>query len=327
MEKEINQREDNNSKGIRYLFALLLVIVVASGIAVYLSRSAQVASLSGQSGDKDRAFEGGTFEASGVVSVPGAGGILFVDDGKAGEVQWMQLDANGNQMGAIRPVRLGVDIQDLEGITTDGRYFYVVSSQAKKGSDRHGIVRFTFDPESRSAGGVETLSDLKRYLVENVGQLKDMADRKAKDDGLNIEGLAWDPRGERLLLGLRSPVVDGQAVVVAMKLRDPRGPFSYENISAAETEVIRLPLGGLGIRSIEFDDRSKAFRIIAGATESQDRADFKLWEWNGDAGRPALKEAARFGGKLKPEGITRASAGGNEFIFVVFDNSRYMRME
>jgi hypothetical protein len=118
--------------------------------------------------------------------------------------------------------------------------------------------------------------------------------------------------------------VDGQAVVIAMKLRDPRGPFSYENLSAADTEVIRLPIGGMGIRSIEFDDRSKAFRIIAGATESQDRGDFKLWEWNGDAGSPALRETARFGGKQKPEGITRASVGGKDFTFVVF---RYMRME
>jgi len=327
MRKEINDRGARRFGGARYLFALLLIIVAASGIAVYLSRAPRVRTMAGEARGKDRAFDGGTFEASDVTGVPGAGGVLFVDDSRPGEVFWMRLDRNGEQNGPIKPVKLGVDIQDLEGITGDGRYFYAVSSQSRKGSDRFGMVRFTFDPESGIAGSVEVLGDLKRYLVENVSELGGAGDRKGKDDGLNIEGLAWDPGRERLLLGLRSPLANGEALVIAMKPRDPRGPLSYENIGAAGTEVIRLPLGGLGIRSIQFDDRSKTFKVIAGATESQEKTDFILWDWNGDSGSPGLREEARFGRRLKPEGITRASVGDSDFTFVVFDNSRYMKMD
>ncbi len=327
MERNINQNKNNNSKGIRYLFALLAVVIAASGIAVYLSGTTSVSSRAEEVRGKDRAFEGGTFEASGVASVPGADGILFVDDGKPGEVFWMQLDANGNQAGSIKPVKLRVDIQDLEDITTDGRYFYVVSSQSKKGSEKYGIVRFRFDPRTQTAEGAETLGDMKKYLVEKVGELAGLSDRKGKDDGLNIEGIAWDAGRERLLLGLRSPVVGENALVIALKMRDPRGPLSYENLVAAETEVIRLSLGGLGIRSIEFDGSSKRFRIIAGATETQKRTDFALWEWDPAAGASALRKVAQFDPKLKPEGITRASVGDSQFTFVVFDNSRYMKME
>jgi len=94
-----------------------------------------------------------------------------------------------------------------------------------------------------------------------------MASVKAKDDGLNIEGLAWDHTQGQLLLGLRSPVVDGNALLVPLRLRDPRGPFSYDNLEVKE--AIRLPLGGFGIRSVEYDPQQKVFYIIAGATETQ----------------------------------------------------------
>jgi hypothetical protein len=40
-------------------------------------------------------FQGGAFEASDVISVPGADGALFVDDNRPDEVFWMRLDQDG----------------------------------------------------------------------------------------------------------------------------------------------------------------------------------------------------------------------------------------
>ena len=40
-------------------------------------------------------FHGGTFEASGVIDVPDRNAVLFVDDGRQGEVFWLQLDESG----------------------------------------------------------------------------------------------------------------------------------------------------------------------------------------------------------------------------------------
>jgi hypothetical protein len=87
-----------------------------------------------------------------------------------------------------------------------------------------------------------------------------------------------------------------------------------------------LPSAGQGIRSIEYDDRSKLFRIISGATESQKKGDFRLWEWNGAAEQSAPRQVATFDPQMKPEGVTRATAGNRDFIFVVFDTNGYMRM-
>lgn len=267
-------------------------------------------------------FVGGEFDASGVAAVPGTDGVLFVDNRREGQVLWMGLDQNGMQVGAIKAIGLGVSIQDPESITTDGTYFYVASSQSNhKASDSEGLVRFMFDPRTQSVKGVEAISGLKEFLLDNVAELDDEGDKKGKKGGLNIEGLAWDPRQSRLLLGLRSPIIDGDALVVPLKLRDPQGAFTKDNLKVEG--AMRLPLGGGGIRDIAFDGRASFFRIISGAAEDQDQTDFSLWEWNGSEQQPALRETNRFDESLKPEGVARVTVANRDFIFIVFDASGY----
>lgn len=274
---------------------------------------------------KDKtAFEGGKFEPSGVAAVTGTDGVLFVDNGREGQVFWMSLDRNGRQVGAIKAVGLGVGIEDLEGVTTDGTYFYVVSSQSRpKAIAKEGLVRFKFDAKTQSVAAVESISGLKTFLVENVAELRGDGERKGKDGGLNIEGLAWDARRGRLLLGLRSPIVDGHALLVPLKLRDPRGAFAVGNLEVEGSKAIRLPLGGVGVRGIEYDGRANIFRIISGAAEDQEQTDFGLWEWNGDEQQPAPRETHRFDEDLKPEGVARVTAGGRDFVLIVFDAGGY----
>lgn len=273
-------------------------------------------------------FGGGKFDASGVVDVPGTAGILFVDNGREGQVFWMELDQKGKQVGSINGLNLGVNIEDLEGITTDGTSFYVVSSQSRpKAIATGGLVRFKFDNRSNSIKDAESITGLKKFLVENVAELRQSGETTGKDGGLNIEGVAWDSGRNRLLLGLRSPIVDGNALVVPLRLRDRRGPFSLDNLEVENSKAIRLPLGGVGIRSIEYDARAKVFRIISGAAENQDQTDFVLWEWNGDEQKPMIQETKKFEGSLKPEGVARVTVGSRNFLIIVFDASGYTIME
>lgn len=273
-------------------------------------------------------FADGTFEASGVAEVAGANGVLFVDDGRPGQVFWMSLDESGKQVGSIKAIGLDVEIQDLEGATTDGTHFYVVSSQSKpKAAEKSGLVRFKFNANTQRVEAVESIGELKSFLIENVSELRDMGDVKAKQGGVNIEGIAWDPQGNRLLLGLRSPVIDGQAILIPLRLRDPRGAFSLDNLEVVNSRAIKLPLGGVGIRSIEYDGRANVFRIISGSAEDQDQTDFGLWEWNGDEARPATRELNKFDRRLKPEGVVRMTIGKHDFTLVVFDASGYTIMD
>jgi pSer/pThr/pTyr-binding forkhead associated (FHA) protein len=279
-------------------------------------------------------FSGGSFEASGVAEIPGTDGVLFVDDNKSGRVLWMQVDSSGKQKGQIKEIDLGVLVEDPEGITFDGNYFYVCGSQSDpKAGEGNSLVRFVFDPASGALrGSAEKISDLRHFLVDNVPELKGLGDKKGADGGLNIEGIAWDPNPDRarLLLGLRSPVPGDVALIVPIKLRDVRAPFTVDNLQLGGS-TIKLLLGGLGIRDIQYDGRLKSFLIIAGAPEHGAKEDFTLWEWNGDpdqskAESEPRKEATLDRG-MKPEGVTHIGPGNGGFIFIVGDADIYLKLD
>lgn len=146
---------------------------------------------------------------------------------------------------------------------------------------------------------------------------------KGKDGGINIEGLSWDPLNKRLLAGLRSPIVDGHALVIPLRLRNPGGAFSIDNLEVENSKAIRLPLGGAGIRGIEYDKLTNAYQIISGAAENQEQTDFSIWEWNGDAQQAIVRETNKFDKSLKPEGVARVTVGEKHFTLVVFDAGGY----
>ncbi|HET9453019.1 MAG TPA: DUF3616 domain-containing protein [Gemmatimonadaceae bacterium] len=264
---------------------------------------------------------GGRFEASGVAHVPGSNLVLFVDDGRPRELFAMELTAAGAQAGGARPVALGAHVTDMEGITFDGRHFYVVGSQSKRtGFEGDGLVRFTFDAATGRVAAVERIQGLKAWLAENVAELRGTA-RRIGDHVLNIEAIAWDPARRRLLLGLRAPVVDGQALVIPIALADTSGPFTRENLRV-DGPTLRVALGGAGIRSLEYDSAAGAFALLSGASLDSENIDFRLMQWDGASGS-AVRELATFDRRLKPEGITRADTAGAGVRVLVFDVGRF----
>jgi len=271
-----------------------------------------------------RPIAGGKFEASGVIGVPGTNGALFVDDGQTKKIFWMELAGDGTQKGTAVEVPLpAVDVVDFEGMTTDGKYFYAVGSQSKNvGFDGDGLIRFTFDPATRQVGRVESIRALKRFLSKHVPELQGV-EQRIGDDVLNIEGLAWDPNENRLMLGLRAPVAGADALVIPIKLRDADGPFTGDNLVVDGKGAIRLPLGGAGLRSLEFDPISNSFLLFTGAALNDENAEFRLLEWSGRAGAAAPREISRYSRKLKPEGITRVQVAGRDAMLVVFDVGSY----
>ncbi|HSB12204.1 MAG TPA: DUF3616 domain-containing protein [Blastocatellia bacterium] len=278
-------------------------------------------------------FNGGSFEASAAAFVPGANGVLFVDDNKQSDVFWMQLDESGKQIGSVKPIPLNSEVEDPEGITFDGTFFYVLGSQSKpNGGDRNALVRFAFDPATQTVQKAERLTNLRDFLINSVPELKGEGEAKGSEGGLNIEGIAWDFKRGRWLLGLRSPLGKGdQALIVAIKLRNPTGPFSTENLQLAEPHPIALPLAGLGIRDIQYDPELNLFLIISGAPEHHEKSEFTLWEWDGSTDQPpaetALRKVSDLDPKLKPEGLTHVDIGGRKFVLVVGDASGYFKLD
>ena len=260
---------------------------------------------------------GGPFEASDVVVPSGGKGMLFVDDARADAVFWMELAADGSPKSAPVRIPLGVSVVDPEGLTTDSRYVYVVGSQSRgKLSSGAGLVRFRFDAARGAAEGAEAIEGLGAILAAGVPQLLESGGKKKSE--LNIEGIAWDAKGGRLLLGLRAPLDHGQAILVPLRLRSAGGPFAAANL--AVEAPIHVDLGGAGVRAIEAD-ADGGFWIVAGGSIGNPIPS-RIVRWDGSA--PAGRVVATLPAKLKAEGIARVSVGGKTVSLVLCDTSQYV---
>lgn len=152
-------------------------------------------------------------------------------------------------------------------------------------------------------------SRLDRYRLKDAEQLP-----PKKDGGLNIEGLSITPSGE-LLIGFRSPIVDGKALLVP--LNNPRE--LVEGAQAILGNPIELDLGGLGIRSVEYWETQNQYIIVAGAVDGSDR--FALYQWSGLDEPPQQIEGTAFPSDFRPEAVLFYPQRPNYFQLLSDDGS------
>jgi len=94
---------------------------------------------------------------------------------------------------------------------------------------------------------------------------------------LNIEGLSATPEGH-LLIGFRNPVPEGKALIIPMLNPNEVVQGQRANLGSA----IRLDLGGLGIRDMEYFEGT--YIIIAGSIGGGSH--FQLYSWAGGQALP-----------------------------------------
>jgi uncharacterized protein DUF3616 len=272
-------------------------------------------------------------EASGVAWVEGTDYVILADDDRPGQILLMRLDESGRQSGSLIHLDLGASALDPEGLTFGAGYFYLVGSQSDPSAGRqNACLRFAFDKSSnRIRGRTEAITDLRSFLLREVPELKEIGDKPGSKDGLNIEGISWDPVNKRLLLGLRSPLSKDRALIVPLKFKDSLGPFAIENLELPDPHLIRLNLGGHGIRDLSYNSQLKTFLILSGATELRSKTAFGLWEWNGDYDQSTAEAHPRHETALdkhaKPEGVTQVTIGGRSFVFIVGDSGQYLKID
>ena len=127
---------------------------------------------------------------------------------------------------------------------------------------------------------------------------------------LNIEGLATMPGGG-LLLGFRNPIPGGRALL--LPLRNPEALIRGQ--SASFGEAVQIDLGGLGVRSLGYENGR--YLIIAGASGPGGKS--RLYSWPGPGAEPTLIESVDFSG-LNPEGMAFETVDGHREFFVLSDD-------
>lgn len=142
-----------------------------------------------------------------------------------------------------------------------------------------------------------------------------------KEGGLSIEGLANTSSSGELLIGLRSPLIDGKALIIQLS-------NAAEVLDSGETprfgQPLLLDLAGCGIRSIEFWPERQRFVVLAGP--AGDNGDFGLYWWTGAAApQPEHIDAVRFSLMKLGEGVSPEAVfieARSEILYVLFDEGR-----
>ncbi|MGE0225004.1 MAG: DUF3616 domain-containing protein [Acetobacteraceae bacterium] len=256
------------------------------------------------------------------------------------------------KLGKVFHLPPGSDEVDLEGLSLDGDHLWIIGSHSwtrrkltqpqpakaadsdkslKPGAIRPRPSRQLLGRMKLSTNGSLAIADNGRFPslpFEGPGSLRallgkdeligDFVKLPDKENGLDIEGIAAS--GDRVMLGLRGPVLDGEyAVVVELHLEgDDR--LRARRIGADKRRYRRhfVPLGGCGIRSLFLDGMDLV--MIAGPTMNLSGPFFcKVWRNAMDGDQDGVVSADRLtdGPSItaadgeRPEAITRIAVPGH----------------
>jgi Protein of unknown function (DUF3616) len=215
-------------------------------------------------------------------------------------------------------------LDDLEGLTLDRAGFvYGVTSHSRdddgdEKKSREKLVRFRVEGkrvvDPKVVVGLKQALTMRHAVLAAAAQVRDVK----TSGGLNIEALEISPDQKRLLIGFRSPLRDGRALIAIVE--NPAGIFESDEAPRVAPLLDELDLGGHGIRGMSYIPTMGAYLVIGGPA-SREPADFDLWRWSGEPGAPACRVTVPgLRSFEKAEGVCPAVIGGMERIVIVSDD-------
>lgn len=271
----------------------------------------------------------GLFEPSAIQQLPD-GRFLVVEDERSHPLSLVTISADGRvestalTAGLLQRFSSFWRLDDLEGLTLDQAGFvYAITSHSRNDEgetkkSREKLVRFRI--EGNRVLGPKVVDGLKRALTARHPVLAAAARiRDVKvSAGLNIEALAISPDQQQLLIGFRSPLHDGRALIA--HIENPAAIFEADEPPRIAAALDELDLGGHGIRGLSYVPAVGEYLVIGGPAE-REQAAFKLWLWSGRPGAPARRvTVAGLAGFARAEGVSPAVIDGVQRIIIVSDD-------
>ena len=217
-------------------------------------------------------------------------------------------------------------LDDLEGLALDSSgWIYAITSQSLDGQgkskrSREKLVRFRVKGDRVVDEG--SVGSVKSALMAAHPVLADAAAiRQVKSGGgLNVEGLEASADGRRLWVGLRSPLLDGRAILVCID--NPSGIFDAGEAPRVATRLETLDLGGQGVRGMSYVPSLGGYLLVSGPVGSAGEA-FRLWFWRGDADAAVRRvRLPDVPGIEHAEGICPAVLDGRPCLVIVSDDGK-----
>ncbi len=276
------------------------------------------------------------FNASGVAQV-GPGRFVFIDNHDPSALFELALGADDTEVERIsrRPMA-GVaenQLRDPEGLTRvdrDGEIFLIVASSlcvldAKESGRQQvgdGLVRVRYTPHGDLHA--EAMHGFRDWLLHHLPSLAAVGQREPDAGGLNIEGVAWDPRTRTLLFGQRGPADTGGIAVIRVPVDAGVAPWTTGSLEAPSIVRARVPRSTAkqGIRDISYDEQTGDFLILLGRSTSSGDEPFQLCAWKGGGDKVQLLDVV-FHRSMKPEGVVAFSSRDERRLLIVDDRGGY----
>lgn len=271
----------------------------------------------------------GIYEPSAIQQLPD-GRLLVVEDEKEHPLSLVSIRADHSvKTEALTPGLLQMfssfwKLDDLEGLAADqAGFIYGITSHSRNDDgdekkSREKLVRFRV--EGDRVVDPEVVDGLKDALTSRHAVLAAAAHvREVKaSGGLNIEALEISADQQQLLIGFRSPLRDGRALIA--RVENPSAVFDSNEAPRIAPALDELDLGGHGIRGLSYVPALAAYLVIGGPA-SREAASFDLWCWSGQPGAPARRVTVPgLRSFEKAEGVCPALVGGLEHIVIVSDD-------
>ena len=271
----------------------------------------------------------GIYEASAIQQLPD-GRFLVVEDEQERSFSLVTLRPDGSV--ATTPLDAGSwltgnplhKLDDLEGVAIDrSGFIHAISSHSRDADgdekkSRGKAVRFRI--EGDRAVDLKVVTTLKPALTAAHPVLaRAAAVKNAKaDSGFNIEALEASADAQRLLIGFRSPLEGGRAIIASVE--NPAAIFETDEAPRISASLDLLDLGGNGIRGMSWIPTLDGYLIIGGPASPKD-VPFELWFWSGDKAAPARRVTLPgLPGFERAEGVCPAVIDGIQRIVIVSDD-------
>lgn len=217
-------------------------------------------------------------DVSTITRGPDGVGLIAADEGAVIQVLVFATYGSGARIGEglalAQPPTLEID---FEASTWHDGWFYVNGSHGttkKRGTyepDRAAIFRF------RLIAGTRGLGDLQRASLDAtraaIDELVPFLRQPLQERGLNIEGLAARTGDPHLYVGLRSPNLDGDALILRL---DPEPLFAGAPTPA---ELLRAAVGAqLGIRAMTAVRDGFVLVVGSAGSEAVRRSELVHWD-------------------------------------------------
>jgi hypothetical protein len=199
---------------------------------------------------------------------------------------------------------------DLEGAACVGSRVYWIGSHSRNKDGEYRSSRHRLFATEMRKGVPAPVGRPYKTLVQDLGLDID-ARRAPKEGGLSIEGLCATHEPGKLLIGLRSPLIEGKAMLIPLRNADE---VIEPGVEPEFGTPVLLDLGGLGIRSIDYWSERDTYLIIAGPA-SKSTEEFRLYSWSGSKVTDVEFDFPSDG--VAPEALL--IDGASETVYMLFD--------